>query len=581
MARMVPARIIDVEMSGEPPAGGEVEIFDRLRTEPGTEDWIVLHSVNIPRHVRRHEGEADFVILAPGLGVLILEIKSHSRVSRDEAGFWHLGQMAPERRGPFVQASEAMWSLKKAIVNANTDLKNVPFMSAVCFPFCTFGISSVEWEPWQVFDQAELRTKSLRSLLERAFTYSRKRYAESPECAWFHDADARPSPAQCERILTLIRPKFDQVQSPKDARRSRQAELMRMTEEQYVVLDAWEINQRVMVTGPAGTGKTVLAAEAARRCASDGQRVLLLCFNRILGDWLGSVVSEYGPMITAGTFSKFLLGVAGIRRLEQQTREFWNRELPELALAKLMEEPDKNFHFDAIIIDEAQDLALAPYLDVIEALTVVSPVQPKMLWFGDFERQAIFGSDGDPRTAIESRFNGMMKLPLHVNCRNTPGIGGAIENLSALDARYRSFRRRDDGVTPKIRFYSSFDEQVRLLEEALEGVRNEGFQVGDITVLSPKREGAAQLLGEPWSSRLRPAGTAGASQSRFSTIHAFKGMESPVVAVTDIDEVGSAQTESLLYVAMTRATDRLMLFIEKSNESVIEDRIFGGGGKNG
>jgi superfamily I DNA/RNA helicase len=56
-------------------------------------------------------------------------------------------------------------------------------------------------------------------------------------------------------------------------------------------------------------------------------------------------------------------------------------------------------------------------------------------------------------------------------------------------------------------------------------------------------------------------------------------MESPVVAVTDIDHVGSAKTESLLYVAMTRATDRLIILIDKSNEAAIADRILGGGMK--
>ena len=42
-------------------------------------DWIVLHSQDIARHRSQMEGEIDFLIFAPGLGVLVLEVKGCSR----------------------------------------------------------------------------------------------------------------------------------------------------------------------------------------------------------------------------------------------------------------------------------------------------------------------------------------------------------------------------------------------------------------------------------------------------------------------------------------------------------------------
>mgnify|MGYP002391256752 CR=1 FL=1 len=40
---------------------------------------------------------------------------------------------------------------------------------------------------------------------------------------------------------------------------------------------------RVLITGGAGTGKTVLALDKAVRLAGGGERVLYLCYNRLLG----------------------------------------------------------------------------------------------------------------------------------------------------------------------------------------------------------------------------------------------------------------------------------------------------------
>ncbi len=81
MARMVPPYYAEGIKST-----GEKQIFDRLRGDPATTDWICLHSLNLAKHMKRVYGEIDFVVLVPNEGIFCLEIKS-GRVARRE-GIW-------------------------------------------------------------------------------------------------------------------------------------------------------------------------------------------------------------------------------------------------------------------------------------------------------------------------------------------------------------------------------------------------------------------------------------------------------------------------------------------------------------
>ena len=67
MARMMPPYCPE----SAPP--GEKELFTALATSAKTENWIVLHSLGIANHVRQVEGETDFVVIAPGLGMLVID----------------------------------------------------------------------------------------------------------------------------------------------------------------------------------------------------------------------------------------------------------------------------------------------------------------------------------------------------------------------------------------------------------------------------------------------------------------------------------------------------------------------------
>lgn len=114
MARLIPNFIHD----SAPP--GEKELFATLRDQLQRHDWVVMHSLNLPRHLRRNAGEIDFLIMIPGKGILVLEVKSHGSV-RYQNGVWSLGNEEPTVRGPFKQAAEAMYSLKKDLPDELTE----------------------------------------------------------------------------------------------------------------------------------------------------------------------------------------------------------------------------------------------------------------------------------------------------------------------------------------------------------------------------------------------------------------------------------------------------------------------------
>src|SRR4051794_39464032 len=118
MPRMIPSDI----WTGCP-SPGEREVFMRLKSSgPETGDWIVLHSLDLANHVRQISGEADFVVLIPGKGILCVEVKACKSVRRNDEGWIYGLEAKVDRRGPFRQASEAMHSLRKRLQQHRPDL---------------------------------------------------------------------------------------------------------------------------------------------------------------------------------------------------------------------------------------------------------------------------------------------------------------------------------------------------------------------------------------------------------------------------------------------------------------------------
>jgi hypothetical protein len=543
--------------SGAPP--GEKALFRALASAPSTSDWVVLHSLGIADHVRQVEGEADFVVLVPGVGVLVLEVKSHRSVSCGDDGLWRLGSQAPTARGPFQQAKEAMHSIR-AFLDREGGTRGTAFVAAVWFTGVRARSSlprSPEWHDWEILDSEDLQRDPVASIM-RALNEGKAHIAMHSRVG----AGGQPDEANMQRLVRLLRPRFEVHVVPADVRRARQRQLLGYLDEQFEALDAMADNRAVLFTGPAGAGKTLLATEAVRRESLEGRSGRLICFNRFLGQQLSSDVESLVG-VTAGTLHQEMLRISHASTPTDPAQDFWERELPDRAAEALLERPD--LAADYLIVDEAQDVVAPQYLDVLDLMVDGGLAAGRVLLFGDFERQALFGSI-DGRPALRERCPGLVSHRLCVNCRNVPRIGYLTNSFSGLDPGYTRFRRSDDGIDPDFITFNAGADQTALLLEAVQGLRGEGYDLNEIVVLSPLRtRSTAETTTDAWlRGVLRPVdgGPPRAGKLQYTTIHSFKGLESPAVVLTDLDQDGLPGFRSILYVGLTRATDRLVALIE-------------------
>lgn len=568
MARMIPPDC----PSGTP--AGEAILFHKLKDDPGTEGWVVLHSLEMRRHRTKSEGEIDMVILAPGKGVLCLEVKGCEVTRKDGQWIYPYGTSV---EGPFRQASRAMHSLRDYIEKRDDSLSGLLFFSAVAFTRIHFNEDSPEWHSWQIIDIHALGRMPISKIIARIFEHAHRHISLVPAShKWYNEQQSRPTPDQVRRLSGLLRGNFEYMVQPKGDVQRIEESLLRLTEEQYEVLDALQENSRVVIKGLAGTGKTFLAIEAARRAVNDGKRVLLLCFNRLLGESMNMVVRDItangrGELRCAhlhGLLREFVGTSVNFR----DENEFWSRELPARAIDSLLEDDRPALQFDLLLVDEAQDILTEEYLDVLDFLVKGGLAGGHWVLFGDFDRQAIYLIGGSRTAAtmleiLRHRTLNYATFTLRINCRNAAPIAETMTLACNVNPGYSRYLHEMEGAGVDPRFWSDAEDQSEKLDAVISELRH-AFHTDEIIVLSLKSDdrscaGQYSVSGQGRYAPYRESANKGKGLIRFSSVHAFKGLEAPAIIVTDIVRLDD-QSRALLYVAMSRARVRLILLMQES-----------------
>jgi hypothetical protein len=488
MAKMIPPHWHDRTPSSEQ------RIFNMLQNDPATRDWVVLHSLNLKQSGTQPYGEIDFVILIPSAGVICLEVKG-GRVACT-SGTWtstdSSGHTYTLKRSPFKQAQDGMHELRAALeerLRRTPSFYQVPFGYAVVFTDVEAPPAEIGTEPWEVIDRHGLNA-GLSGLLLRAAKQQRTRlriFSSPPEL----------QPPLLKQMRDALRPDFERIVARGTLVTDSERKLLSLTEEQYGVLDLLAGNPRCLFEGAAGTGKTLLALEFSRRLARAGDRVLLICFNRLLGEWFSAEITASGATthVTGGRFYKCLRDTIATSAI---AKEFFDAEKSaadallfdniyplygQLAIEECAEK------FDVIVMDEAQDLIKPAVLQILDAWVKGGLVRGRWAFFGDFHRQAIYGTGGplNPHEVLASICTSYARAALRQNCRNTRRIGEETALLSGFDSPpYRM--GQVDGAPVDYVNYDDSDSQHRALERILSQLASEAdIDPADVVILSRYR----------------------------------------------------------------------------------------------
>lgn len=543
------------------------------------DDWVILHSLGLPGHATKFWGEADIVILSTR-GIFALEVKGGKVECRD--GVWHFGE--PGRNGyskkedPWTQAMGTMVAIKKKLKEADSSFGDLLFGFGVVMPMEEFTATGAEIIPDVLLDR--------RNFQDNMMDYI-KRLEQFWSAHWRAKHNRKydmPTAKQVRRARILLRPDIKSTYSLGGYLTGVDRQLLQLTNAQIKAARRMSANPRTIVRGSAGTGKTVLATERARELSAGGNRVLLLTFNHLLARHIreGLAVDPRARTVEVhhvhGLYRRVILEAGMIASLEaaENSEDFFSEVFPRLFIDALIETDLPSW--DALVVDEAQDLLTPNHLDAFDLLLKDGLQRGRWHLFLD-PLQNIYGDTvQNPASARLSECFPAYD-DLWENCRNTKEVATQTSIISGLD---HAIEGAPDGLACDNIYYSSQNDFERKLEKTVRSLLEGGVSPSDIIVLSTRKKpnslvsNLTSVAGLP----LYDIGVGPAPKKNtlhFSTMHSFKGLERGVVLAIDMVEVGAQQWSMLHYTGLSRAKGILRAFLPNSRQKNYKDqaRAFG------
>ena len=536
MARMVPFPMLPTESSAER------RLYEGFLEQLGPE-YVVYHSVDwvLAGKKGRNEGEADFILAHPIDGVLVVEAKGGRLTYDPSTRRWtQSGRTGAHTldEDPFHQARDEMHSLREILSAQDGWSRWMPsYGYGVAMPDGSYPADAHPAAPHEVvIDREDMRRLADRvPEIMRYWRRPKRRFG-----AEGMDHLARALGFKVE-VRTPLKLEFDEEDR----------KIVELTDDQAWILAFIAHRRRAVVTGAAGSGKTLLAIQIASRLAQTGDRTLLTCFNKRLGEYLRESTTGVDGLEVMH-FHELCARTARDAGLELPTTPvepgspYFEHRLPDL-----LAEASRRIgpRYDAIVVDEAQDFRewWWPSLLSLQRDQADGP----LYLFAD-DNQNLYGGalpvSGDP-----TRYP-----PLSQNLRNTAAIHDFVSVFYAGGPKTTA--KGPPGRPPEILGYDDEDDLVHLLAVVLHNlVDGEDVPLEDIVVLTPagrERSGLrsrGRVDGFKLSDRVEP------DTVLTTSVHGFKGLERPVVILAELGDRDLDEMAPYLYVGASRARSHLIV----------------------
>ena len=509
-------------------SAAERQVWEQLRHQLRSKD-ILMAGVWFAD--RKQDGEADIVVLMPDAGVVVIEVKGGS-VWR-ENGRWRTKRDGAEVTiDPVEQARKARYALRDYVeADPRWHGSKVRWAHAVALPNTDLDddFSCADCPRWMIADRRNLsKLATLLRDIPRQQENNRKPLS-SDDAAVMVEVLGGRGLAQRDLLAEA---------------RERDFAAQRLTEDQAMILNATKLMTRVEVRGGAGSGKTWLAMEQARRLSRSGQRVAMLCYSRGLAAYLNRFMHEVPKNDRPAYVGEFhRLGAEwGADPGSETDSDYWEQRLPAQMrqLAAALPQAKK---FDAVIIDEAQDFADAWWPAVLASLR--DPDKGGVYVFSD-EGQRVFARFGKPPIALAP-------LLLESNLRNTKQIAGTFNSLA------QSKMRLFGGDGPAVRFIECpSNEALAAGDDAVDELLDD-WRPEDIALLTTGSRHPEQVSRQAVGQDAYWASFWDEDQVFYGHVFGFKGLERrAVVLVLNESTIGDRSKERL-YVGLSRARDQLVV----------------------